>query len=92
MNKLSTKVEMRFVVSEADWLPHDVRLRLARQQSGRMNNRGELVVTAQEFRRVFLSRIKHASAYSKIQCPSTTHKFPAFNLGGGIALFGHNIL
>eukprot|EP00904_Undaria_pinnatifida_P007034 jgi/Undpi1/3460/HiC_scaffold_16.g06832.m1 len=50
VNKLSTKVEMRFVVSEADWLPHDVRLRLARQQSGRMNNRGELVVTAQEFR------------------------------------------
>ena len=50
VNKLSTKVEVRFVVSDADWLPHDVRLRLARHQSGRINSRGELVVTAQEFR------------------------------------------
>lgn len=53
MNKVSTKVEMRFVVSEAEWLPHDVRLRLARQEKGRMNNKGELVVTAQEFRQEF---------------------------------------
>ncbi|CBN79197.1 conserved unknown protein [Ectocarpus siliculosus] len=50
VNKVSTKVEMRFVVSEAEWLPYDVRLRLARQEKGRMNNKGELVVTAQEFR------------------------------------------
>ncbi|CAN0052601.1 unnamed protein product, partial [Ectocarpus sp. 8 AP-2014] len=48
VNKVSTKVEMRFVVSEAEWLPYDVRLRLARQEKGRMNNKGELVVTAQE--------------------------------------------
>lgn len=53
MNKVSTKVEMRFVVSEAEWLPYDVRLRLARQEKGRMNNKGELVVTAQEFRQEF---------------------------------------
>lgn len=52
VNKVSTKVEMRFVVSEAEWLPHDVRLRLARQEKGRINNKGELVVTAQEFRYV----------------------------------------
>ncbi|CAM9399355.1 unnamed protein product [Ectocarpus fasciculatus] len=50
VNKVSTKVEMRFVVLEAEWLPYDVRLRLARQEKGRMNNKGELVVTAQEFR------------------------------------------
>ena len=54
MNKVSTKVEIRFVVSEAEWLPHDVRLRLARQQKGRVNNKGELVITAQEFRWVQL--------------------------------------
>ncbi|CAM9881552.1 unnamed protein product [Scytosiphon promiscuus] len=41
---------MRFVVSEADWLPPDVRLRLERQEKGRVNNKGELVITAQEFR------------------------------------------
>ncbi|CAN0382512.1 unnamed protein product, partial [Scytosiphon promiscuus] len=50
VNKVSTKVEMRFVVSEADWLPPDVRLRLERQEKGRVNNKGELVITAQEFR------------------------------------------
>ena len=50
MNKLSTKVEIRFVVEEAEWLPHDVRVRLARHQSGRINSRGELVITSQEFR------------------------------------------
>lgn len=52
MNKVNTKVEIRFVVADADWLPHDVRLRLARHQSGKVNSRGELVVTAQEFRQV----------------------------------------
>lgn len=50
MNKVSTKVEVRFVVSEAEWLPHDVRRRLARHEKGRINNKGELVITAQEFR------------------------------------------
>ncbi|CAN0275861.1 unnamed protein product [Ascophyllum nodosum] len=50
VNKLSTKVEIRFVVEEAEWLPHDVRVRLARHQSGRINSRGELVITSQEFR------------------------------------------
>eukprot|EP00903_Cladosiphon_okamuranus_P006707 g6546.t1 len=50
VNKVSTKVEMRFVVLEAEWLPHDVRLRLARQEKGRINNKGELVITAQDFR------------------------------------------
>lgn len=50
MNKVSTKVEVRFVVEDADWLPHDVRTRLARHQSGRVNKDGELVITSQEFR------------------------------------------
>lgn len=64
MNKVSTKVEMRFVVSEAEWLPHDVRLRLARHEKGRVNSKGELVVTAQEFRYIGL-----------FARPSRTHKF-----------------
>lgn len=50
VNKVSTKVEIRFVVSEAEWLPSDVRLRLERHEKGRVNNKGELVITAQEFR------------------------------------------
>lgn len=50
MNKVSTKVELRFVVEDADWLPIDVRTRLSRHQSSRVNKDGELVVTSQEFR------------------------------------------
>lgn len=50
MNKVNTKVEIRFIVAEAEWLPHDVRLRLARHQSRRINSLGELVITSQEFR------------------------------------------
>lgn len=50
MNKVSTKVEVRFVVAEAEWLPSDVRTRLARQQKSRINKDGELVVTSQEYR------------------------------------------
>lgn len=38
------------MVSEAEWLPSDVRLRLERHEKGRVNNKGELVITAQEFR------------------------------------------
>lgn len=50
VNKVSTKVEIRFVVEDADWLPDDVKIRLSRQQRSRVNKDGELVVTSQEFR------------------------------------------
>jgi peptidyl-tRNA hydrolase ICT1 len=50
VNKLNTKAEVRFNVYAADWLPHEVRMRLAEQQSNKINNDGELVVTSQEHR------------------------------------------
>ncbi|CAM9610055.1 unnamed protein product, partial [Choristocarpus tenellus] len=50
VNKLSTKVEIRFSVPDADWLEDDVKERLMEQQSGRVNKNGELVVTSQEHR------------------------------------------
>ncbi|CAM9659791.1 unnamed protein product [Pylaiella littoralis] len=67
VNKVSTKVELRFVVSEAEWLPHDVRLRLARQENGRINNKGELLVTAQEFRPVTTQKQNRSQALNKLR-------------------------
>lgn len=43
-------MEVRFLLDEADWLPDDVRDRLAEQQSSRLNKSGELVFVCQEHR------------------------------------------
>jgi protein subunit release factor B len=45
-------VELRFNVEEADWLPMDIRTRLANQQRHKMNKDGELVISSQEHRSV----------------------------------------
>jgi protein subunit release factor B len=50
VNKVNSKVELRFIVREADWLPEDVRARLEEEQRARINKEGELVVTASESR------------------------------------------
>ncbi|CAN0398735.1 unnamed protein product, partial [Phaeothamnion confervicola] len=50
VNKVNTKVELRFRVADAEWMPPDVRARLAEQQSSRINKLGELIVSSQEFR------------------------------------------
>lgn len=50
VNKVNTKVELRFTVADADWLPDEVRDRLADEQRNRMNKAGELIVTASESR------------------------------------------
>mmetsp|Transcript_37160 Transcript_37160/g.37833 ORF Transcript_37160/g.37833 Transcript_37160/m.37833 type:complete len:191 (-) Transcript_37160:160-732(-) len=50
VNKLSTKAEVRFNVDLADWLPEEVKSRLQQQQSKRINNIGELVLSSQEHR------------------------------------------
>lgn len=50
VNKVNTKAEMRFHVMDADWLPIEVRKRLADYQVNKINNKGELVVTSQESR------------------------------------------
>jgi ribosome-associated protein len=46
VNKVATKAEIRFALSGADWIPADVRARLAARQRGRVNKEGELVVTS----------------------------------------------
>jgi len=48
--QLNTRVELRFDVGKADWIPYDIRIRLMSQQQGRINKAGELVVASQEHR------------------------------------------
>ena len=50
VNKLSTKAEIRFHVKAADWIPSEVKDRLAYYQSNKINKDGELVITSQEHR------------------------------------------
>ena len=50
VNKLSTKVEIRFDVNNADWIPGEVRDRLKTQQSNRISKDGILTLTSQEYR------------------------------------------
>ncbi|KAG0032823.1 hypothetical protein BGZ81_009985 [Podila clonocystis] len=46
VNKVNTKVDMRFVVDEAVWLPEYVRDRLRTEESNRVNKNGEYVLTS----------------------------------------------
>jgi len=48
VNKLNTKVDARFTIADATWLPDDVKERLARNQ--RVNKLGEMIVTSQASR------------------------------------------
>ncbi|KAF9573722.1 hypothetical protein EC968_008122 [Mortierella alpina] len=46
VNKVNTKVDMRFVVEDALWLPEYVRDRLLSEESNRINKNGEYVLTS----------------------------------------------
>ena len=50
VNKLSTKVEIRFLLEEATWIPGEVRDRIKQNEANRMNKDGYLTVTSQEYR------------------------------------------
>lgn len=50
VNKVSTKVEVRFRLAGADWIPPRVRERLARLEKRRLNREGEFVVVSCRFR------------------------------------------
>merc|ERR1712232_67491 len=50
VNKLSTKVELRFHVMQADWMPREVRERLSTQQRNRINKEGYMSISSQENR------------------------------------------
>lgn len=50
VNKVNTKVEIRFHLDTADWIPLEVRERLKENESNRINNEGYMVITSQEYR------------------------------------------
>jgi len=50
VNKVETKVEIRFVLAAADWLPERVRVRLAELYPRRLTGDGELVVVSSRYR------------------------------------------
>ena len=54
VNKVNTKAEIRFKVSEADWMPADVRGRLTEYQSNKISKDGYLVINSQEHRCVLV--------------------------------------
>ena len=50
VNKVNTKVELRFAIDDAVWLPDDVRQRLREQRPQNITKDGEFVVVSQEHR------------------------------------------
>ena len=50
VNKLNTKVEIRFNINEADWIPSEVKGRLAQYHPTKISKEGDLIVTSQEHR------------------------------------------
>jgi protein subunit release factor B len=50
VNKVSTKVEIRFRLEDADWIPPAVRERLAQLEKRRINRDGDLVVVSCRYR------------------------------------------
>jgi ribosome-associated protein len=50
VNKVETKVEIRFRIAEADWIPARARERLPRIAAARINRDGELVLASSRFR------------------------------------------
>jgi len=50
VNKVATAVQLRFDVRHSPALPDDVRARLMQLARNRINERGELVITARRFR------------------------------------------
>mmetsp|Transcript_14419 Transcript_14419/g.22751 ORF Transcript_14419/g.22751 Transcript_14419/m.22751 type:complete len:226 (+) Transcript_14419:54-731(+) len=50
VNKVSTRVEIRFNVEEADWIPYRVRQRLKVQQKQRISKEGQFFIACDSFR------------------------------------------
>ncbi len=50
VNKTETKIELRFVLDEADWIPEAVRRRFAVAQANRINKAGEFILSCEQHR------------------------------------------
>lgn len=65
VNKVNTKVELRFKLDEASWLPEEVRGRIKEQVANRINKDGYLTIqasenrTQQQNRRAAFGKLRH---------------------------------
>ncbi len=50
VNKVETKIEIRFNIVLCDWIPEDVKTRLIAQHKSRINKQDEFVVTSEATR------------------------------------------
>ena len=50
VNKLNTKVDLRFKISEAEWLDEEVKIKLNKDQANKINKSGELCLQTQTHR------------------------------------------
>ncbi|RIA92098.1 hypothetical protein C1645_691979 [Glomus cerebriforme] len=50
VNKVNTKVDMRFKLNEATWIPEYARKKLIIQEANRFNKKGELMITSDKSR------------------------------------------
>uniref|UniRef100_A0A8C4JWD1 Large ribosomal subunit protein mL62 n=1 Tax=Dromaius novaehollandiae TaxID=8790 RepID=A0A8C4JWD1_DRONO len=50
VNKVNTKAEVRFHLASADWIPEDVRQKMALMHRNKINRAGELIVNSEESR------------------------------------------
>ncbi|KAL3783518.1 hypothetical protein HJC23_009483 [Cyclotella cryptica] len=64
VNKLNTRVEIRFHVDSASWIPAEVRERLKTNEANRINNEGYFSITCQEYRTQAQNR---KEAFKKLQ-------------------------
>ncbi len=89
VNKVNTKVEVRFNLNEADWLENEVRERLRTQQASRLTRNGDIVFTSQEHRTQLLNK---ATAIAKVRCVFCFgFQLMPFTFVGGLLVFDLDI-
>lgn len=49
MNKVNTKADIRFKLSEANWIPLEVKQKLRAKYANKINSDDELVITSQKY-------------------------------------------
>ena len=73
VNKVNTRVEIRFHVSSATWIPQEVRDRLLEQQKSRINKEGVLIIYSQEHRTQGRNRAECMSKLEGMSCDYTLY-------------------
>lgn len=53
VNKVNTKVDLRFHLLSADWIPENVQQKILEREKNRINKEGELVISSTKYRTQF---------------------------------------